>query len=182
LRNFTLNLRENYNLHLTNQQYNEMLNAIRDRVIVKRMGDGQAKPLQNECGMENGFNRRIRVLDGIARPVLGISGSEVKGEFFWIPSSVEMFSGTCPRVCWWVAFEAGCKLSRLEQAAFSGSGLTAIHIPASVKVICAFCFSDCASLVSVTFAVDCELSRLDRWAFHESGLTAIHIPASVEVI
>jgi hypothetical protein len=114
------------------------------------MGGGQAKPLQNESGMGNGFNRRIRVLDGIARAVLTISGAEGEGRLLWIPSSVELFSGRCDRVCRWVAFEGGCKLSRLEQYAFYASGLTGIHIPAFIGVICEKCFHRCPSLVSIT--------------------------------
>jgi uncharacterized protein YuzB (UPF0349 family) len=132
--------------------------------------------------MENGFNRRIGVLDGFARAVLEISRVEVEGGRSWIPSSIESFSGPLPRVGHLNAFEGDCKLSRLEQGAFCWSELTAIHIPASVEMIDAKCFSYCGSLASVTFAVDCKLSRLEQEAFWGSGLTAIHIPASVEVI
>jgi hypothetical protein len=101
-----------------------------------------AMSLQNGSGMGNGFNRRIRVLDGIARPVLEISRAETEaaGARSWIPSSIEFFSRTCQWVCRWIAFEGDCKLSRLEQEAFCWSGLTAIHIPASVEVICENCF------------------------------------------
>jgi hypothetical protein len=153
-----------------------------DSVIIKGMRHLQAMPLQNGSGMGNGFNRRIHVLDGIVRPVLEISKAETAGGRWWIPSSIESFSRRCQWVCRWLAFEADCKLSRLEQEAFCESGLTAIHIPASVEVICASCFYSCESLVSVTFAVDCKLSRLGQQAFCSSELTAIHIPASVEVI
>jgi hypothetical protein len=69
-----------------------------------------------------------------------------------------------------------------EKTCLVNGGLTAIHMRASIEVICGECFSSCKSLVSVTFAVDCKLSRLEQDAFSESGLTAIHIPASVEVI
>jgi hypothetical protein len=148
----------------------------------KGMVDPQGMPLPNGSGMKNGFDRRIRVLDGFARPVLEISRAEVEGGCAWIPSSIESRFETCPRVCRWVVFEGSCKLSRLEKRAFCGSGLTAIHIPASVEVICASCFSSCGSLVSVTFAVDCQLSRLEQRAFSGCEFAAIHIPASIEVI
>jgi hypothetical protein len=73
------------------------------------------------------------------------------------------------------------KLSRLGGRTFSGSELTAIHIPRSVKLIYDNCFSSCRSLLSATFANDCEISRLDRAIFCGRGLTDIHIPPSVEV-
>jgi predicted DsbA family dithiol-disulfide isomerase len=63
-----------------------------------------------------------------------------------------------------------------------GSGLTAIHIPASVEVLCNHCFWNCNSLASVTFELDSKLQRIEESAFEESGLTAIHIPAFVEVL
>jgi hypothetical protein len=47
----------------------------------------QAMPLQNGFVMGNGFNRRIRVVEGFARPVLAISRAEVEGGRSWIPSS-----------------------------------------------------------------------------------------------
>jgi hypothetical protein len=176
LRSFTLSLIENYKMQLKNQQYNKRPNSVQNRVSAKRMGGGQAKTLQNGSGIGNGFNRRILVLDGIARPVVTISGAEVEGRLLWIPSSAELFSGRCDRVCRWVAFEGGSKLSRLEKYAFSETGLTAVHIPASVEVICEKCFSSCTPLRSVTFAVDCQLSRLEQAAFYETDLTTIHIP------
>jgi hypothetical protein len=143
----------------------------------------QATPLHNGFGMENWFHRRIRVLNGFIYRVLESSRAEVDGRRAWIPSSVVfLFPGNFHCVCSWVAFEGGCELSRLEPYAFSGSGLTAIQIPASVGVIGADCFSRCRSLGSVTFAVDCKLSRLEQRTFYESGLTAIHIPTSIEVI
>jgi hypothetical protein len=51
----------------------------------------------------------------------------------------------------WLAFEPGSQLSRLEDLAFCESGLTLIHLPASVTVIGKFCFSSCKSLLSITF-------------------------------
>jgi hypothetical protein len=49
------------------------------------------------------------------------------------------------------AFEIGSRLSELAKEAFSKSGLTSIHLPASVTVIGASCFSHCYSLASITF-------------------------------
>jgi hypothetical protein len=48
-------------------------------------------------------------------------------------------------------FEIGSQLSQLAKEAFYQSGLTLLHLPASVTVIGEFCFSDCRSLASITF-------------------------------
>jgi hypothetical protein len=143
-----------------------MLNSVRDRVTIEQMRHLQAMPLQNESGMGNGSNRRIRVLDGFVRPVLEISTAEAEGRRAWIPSSIESFSRWCQWVCRWFAFECDCKLSRLEQSTFYRSGLTAIHIPASVKSMCEKCSSGCPLLVSITFDGN---SRLEE---HKSELLA----------
>jgi hypothetical protein len=81
-----------------------------------------------------------------------------------------------------ITFETGSQLSELAKAAFSGSGLTSIHLPASVTVIGASCFFGCGSLASITFESGSQLSRLAKEAFAGSGLTSIHLPASVTVI
>jgi hypothetical protein len=49
-----------------------------------------------------------------------------------------------------ISFESNSKLSRIERKAFYWSGLTSIHLPASVEVICESCFSNCKSLESLT--------------------------------
>jgi hypothetical protein len=81
-----------------------------------------------------------------------------------------------------ITFESGSQLSQLTNGAFRWSGLTSIHLPASVTVIGEFCFSSCGSLVSITFESGSQLSELANRAFFESGLTSIHLPASVTVI
>jgi hypothetical protein len=50
-----------------------------------------------------------------------------------------------------ITFESGSRLSQLANGAFSFSGLTSIHLPASVTVIGERCFSGCPSLASITF-------------------------------
>jgi hypothetical protein len=94
---------------------NNLRNSLSDRVSVKRMRRVQTTPLQNGSGMGDGFDRRHHLVDGFAHHVLAISRAEVDGGRSWIPSSTGSFSGTCPGVCRWIAFECGCKLSRLEQ-------------------------------------------------------------------
>jgi hypothetical protein len=67
-----------------------------------------------------------------------------------IQGSSKVFSLRCkslPRA----ASEIGSRLSELEVEAFCESGLTSIHLPASVTVIGEFCFSGCGSLASITF-------------------------------
>jgi hypothetical protein len=50
-----------------------------------------------------------------------------------------------------ITFESGSRLSELAKEAFRESGLTSIHLPASVTVIGESCFSGCRSLVSIRF-------------------------------
>jgi hypothetical protein len=55
-------------------------------------------------------------------------------------------------------------------------------IASSYEAICKDCFSECKSLVSVTFDADSTVSRFDAFAFSLSGLTSIYIPSFIEVI
>jgi hypothetical protein len=59
-----------------------------------------------------------------------------------------------------VVFEENSQLLRLEARAFLASGLTSIHLPASVTVIGESCFSGCGSLASITFESGSQLSQL----------------------
>jgi predicted DsbA family dithiol-disulfide isomerase len=80
----------------------------------------------------------------------------------------------------------GEKLEEGAEGVFSNdsglAGLTSIHIPSSVEVICEYCFSNCKSFASVIFDSDTKVSRFEGDVFSGSGLTSIHIPSSVEVI
>jgi hypothetical protein len=81
-----------------------------------------------------------------------------------------------------ITFEKNSKLSRVEDRAFSCSDPASIQIPASVEVICEFCFSNCKNLESIAFEANSKLSRIEEHVFYNSGLTSIQIPANVEVI
>jgi hypothetical protein len=50
-----------------------------------------------------------------------------------------------------VVIEEGSELKRIETEPFSGSGFTHVFIPSSVESLGAKCFSDCQSLLSITF-------------------------------
>jgi hypothetical protein len=56
-------------------------------------------------------------------------------------------------------------ISQLANWAFSESGLTSIHLPASITVIGESCFSYCGSLVSITFDPASQLQEIHRDAF-----------------
>jgi hypothetical protein len=73
-------------------------------------------------------------------------------------------------------------LQRIEESAFEQSGLSIIHIPAAVEVLCKCCFLSCTSLTSVTFESNSKLQRIEESAFGLSDLKTIDIPASVEVV
>jgi hypothetical protein len=108
-----------------------------------------------------------------------------KGDTVRIESSIEGICEGCFMSCESlrvVVFEENSQLSRLEDRAFSGSGLESIDLPASVTVIGERCFYRCRSLASITFEPGSQLSQLAKRAFCGSGLTSIHLPASVTVI
>jgi hypothetical protein len=71
-----------------------------------------------------------------------------------IVSSIESICEGCFACCTSVlsvVFEEPSRLSRVEAWAFRGSGMTSIHLPASVTFIGEFCFDRCDSLASITF-------------------------------
>jgi hypothetical protein len=81
------------------------------------------------------------------------SSSDRRASCFWIASSYEGIRKRRLSKCKSLAsvtFDSNTKVSRFDGKAFSGSGLTSIHIPSLVKVICEYCFSGCDSLASVT--------------------------------
>jgi hypothetical protein len=67
-----------------------------------------------------------------------------------------------------VTFESGCRLERIDDIAFSGSGLKSIMIPSSVVVLGKASFSDCGSLESVTFENGSRLEWIDAGMFRGS--------------
>jgi hypothetical protein len=100
-------------------------------------------------------------------------------------SSIQVISKDFFRECKslsWAPLETGSQLSQLEVGAFSQSGLTSIHLPASLTVIGDRCFSGCGSLASITFESSSHLSQVAKEVFCDTGLTSIHLPASVTVI
>jgi hypothetical protein len=81
-----------------------------------------------------------------------------------------------------VTFETGSRLERIEESAFSRSGLKSITIPSSVIVSGKESFRECKSLKSVTFESGYRLERIEESAFSRSGLKSILIPSSVIVL
>jgi hypothetical protein len=78
--------------------------------------------------------------------------------------------------CKWidsVVFEVNLRLSRLDAHAFRASGITSIHIPASIEVICDHCVCYCQSLTSITLELGSHLSRIESYAFSHSVLIAL---------
>jgi hypothetical protein len=73
-------------------------------------------------------------------------------------------------------------LHRLEEYAFAGRDLIAIHIPASLEVLCRSCVCDCKLLASVTFESNVKLHGIEEYAFQADNVAAINIPVLVEVL
>jgi hypothetical protein len=70
-----------------------------------------------------------------------------------------------------ITIESNSRLIKIEDEAFSGSGLTTIMIPSSVEVIGRCCFKYCKSLVSVTIEPNSRLTRIEEQTFCGSGDT-----------
>jgi hypothetical protein len=73
-------------------------------------------------------------------------------------------------------------LHRIEESAFAESGLTTIEVPSSVEVLCKYCFSNCTSLISVTFESNSKLQRIENSAFAESCLTELFLQNSIHFL
>jgi hypothetical protein len=127
--------------------------------------------------ISSNFNRRIHVVRGCCKfqncPPENRKGCARQ----WLSSLIQAISEAFFLECKSLScspFETGSRLSRLEDGAFSSSGLTSIHLPASVTVIGAYCFSYCASLASITFESGSQLSELAKEAFCGSGRIVCH--------
>jgi hypothetical protein len=79
----------------------------------------------------------------------------------------------------WAAFDIGSQLSELAKQAFSRSGLTSIHLPASVTVIGESCFSVCRSLTSIAFDPASQLQEIRRDAFWRVPVQVLIFPAGI---
>lgn len=62
-------------------------------------------------------------------------------------------------------------------AAFSGSGIESIHLPANLKTISSAAFSGCTNLKSVEFPAG--LTKIENMAFEKSGLIRMELPDTV---
>jgi hypothetical protein len=81
-----------------------------------------------------------------------------------------------------VRFARDSQLERIEESAFSGSGIKSIMIPSSVSVLCKSSFSECKLLTLVLIAASSKLTRIEESSFSGANLKWIDIPASVEVL
>jgi hypothetical protein len=103
----------------------------------------------------------------------------------WISTTIDNFQSYCDFISVSVEsiiFENDSKLIRIDESAFSHSGLKSIIIPSSVEILCQSCFRYCRSLESIIFENDSKLIRIGELAFSESGLKSIIIPSSVEIL
>ena len=62
-------------------------------------------------------------------------------------------------------------------AAFSGSGIESIHLPANLKTISSAAFSGCTNLKSVEFPAG--LTKIENMSFEKSGLIRMELPDTV---
>jgi hypothetical protein len=63
----------------------------------------------------------------------------------------------------------GCLLSRIKDRAFEGCfSLGSIRVPATVRVLGRYSFSQCHNLASVTFESGSKLSKIKDFAFYKT--------------
>ena len=75
-------------------------------------------------------------------------------------------------------------LEEIEQGAFSNcTSLKNVTIPAQLKILGKYAFSDCTNLATVNFENNSQLKRIEQGAFSDcSALKNLSIPLSVEYI
>jgi hypothetical protein len=78
-------------------------------------------------------------------------------------------------------FASGSRLERIEESAFSRSGLKSIVIPASVAFLGKDSFHPCEALESVTFENGSRMERIEESALSKSGLKSGEIASSIEI-
>jgi hypothetical protein len=115
-----------------------------------------------------------------------------------IPSSVVVLGEKSFSRCKWlesVRFERGSRLERIEESAFTDSGLESIEIPSSVTSLGPSSFRKCETLIlwrncgypslsleSLAFECGSRLDRIEEFAFAENRMESIVIPSSVVVL
>jgi hypothetical protein len=81
-----------------------------------------------------------------------------------------------------VTFASGSQLETIGNAAFRGTALSSINLPASVKHIGNEAFQDITQLTNVWFASGSQLETIGDNAFSGTALSSINLPASVKHI
>jgi hypothetical protein len=137
------------------------------------------------AAISSNFDRQVHVVGGCREFRIASEDKRNGSDRHWMSSLIrvisEIFFLRCKSLSW-APVETGSQLSQLAKGAFRGSGVTSIHLPASVTFIGERCFCGCGSLVSITFETGSQFSQFAKDAFRESGVTSIHLPASVAVI
>jgi hypothetical protein len=90
-----------------------------------------------------------------------------------IPSWAVVLGKSCLCDCEWlvsVVFQSGSRLERIDECAFSHSGLRSIVIPSSVVILGRSSFYACESLESVSFEDGSRLRQIGEGAFSQSRL------------
>ena len=103
-----------------------------------------------------------------------------------VPSTVTVIESRCfyTASVKEITFQYNSRLTRVEKYAFAYSKLEAVEFPASLEVLCKYCFRQCYNLKSVTFAHGSRLKRLETGIFcgDSMNLRHIEIPESVTEI
>jgi hypothetical protein len=81
-----------------------------------------------------------------------------------------------------VLFESGSALTRIDESAFSYSGINSFTVLTSVVIISKRCFTTCQSLSVISLESGSQLRQIEEGVSAQAELKSVTILASVEVL
>jgi hypothetical protein len=115
-----------------------------------------------------------------ARATLLFVPRNTRSSCFRVPAGVAAVGAFALGDCRWItAVVLPASVTRIEEGAFSGSGLKSVRIPATVDFVGAEFLRECEALESVVFDAAIRIDRIPRAAFYATALRQLVVPRSV---